>query len=91
MKPPFELAASAPPARSNSEVSVPVQLVQWVGRMGEPLFQCQPPTGYSDKAETWVNTGSLLNRLNFAMSSGGRKNVGGQGGYGIAARQGCYR
>ncbi len=35
--------------------------------MGEPLFQCQPPTGYSDKAETWVNTGALLNRLNFAL------------------------
>jgi hypothetical protein len=28
---------------------------------------CQPPTGYSDKAETWVNTGALLNRLNFAL------------------------
>ena len=41
--------------------------------MGEPLFQCQPPTGYADKAETWVNTGALLNRLNFAMQiSSGR-------------------
>ena len=44
------------------------RLPQWVGRMGEPLFLCQPPTGYSDKAETWVNTGALLNRLNFALS-----------------------
>jgi len=47
--------------------------VQWVGRMGEPLFQAQPPTGYSDKAETWVNTGALLNRLNFALSLSGNK------------------
>jgi len=39
-----------------------------VARMGEPLFLCQTPNGYSDKAETWVNTGALLNRLNFALS-----------------------
>jgi uncharacterized protein (DUF1800 family) len=75
VKTPFELAASTARAL-NSEVAVPVQLVQWVGRMGEPLFQCQPPTGYSDKAETWVNTGSLLNRLNFAMTLAGGKMLG---------------
>jgi len=75
VKTPFELAASTARAL-NSQVSVPVQLAQWVGRMGEPLFQCQPPTGYSDKAETWVNTGSLLNRLNFAMTLAGGKMIG---------------
>jgi uncharacterized protein (DUF1800 family) len=75
VKTPFELAASTARAL-NSEVAVPVQLVQWVGRMGEPLFQCQPPTGYSDKAETWVNTGALLNRLNFAMTLAGGKMLG---------------
>jgi hypothetical protein len=39
--------------------------------MGEPLFLCQPPTGYSDKSKTWVNTGALLNRLNFALAFAG--------------------
>lgn len=67
VKTPFELVASTARAL-NANVEVPLPLVQWVGRMGEPLFQCQPPTGYSDKAETWVNTGALLNRLNFALS-----------------------
>jgi uncharacterized protein (DUF1800 family) len=67
VKTPFELVAST--ARSlNAEVTVSLPLAQWVGRMGEPLFLCQPPTGYSDKAETWVNTGALLNRLNFALA-----------------------
>jgi len=47
--------------------------VRWVGRIGEPLYQCQPPTGYSDKAETWVNTGALLNRLNFSLALAGNK------------------
>jgi Protein of unknown function (DUF1800) len=51
----------------DANVSVSLPLVQWVTRMGEPLFLCQPPTGYSDKAETWVNTGALLNRMNFAL------------------------
>src|SRR5262249_7809981 len=34
---------------------------------GMPLYQAQPPTGYIDAADTWVNTGSLLNRMNFAL------------------------
>lgn len=66
VKTPFELVAST--ARSlDANVTVSLPLVNWVGRMGEPLFQCQPPTGYSDKAQMWVNTGALLNRLNFAL------------------------
>jgi uncharacterized protein (DUF1800 family) len=67
VKTPFELVASTARAL-NADVQVPLPLVQWVGRMGEPLFQCVPPTGYSDKSETWVNTGALLNRLNFALT-----------------------
>lgn len=72
VKTPFELAASTARAL-NADEAVTLPLVQWVGRMGEPLFQAQPPTGYSDKAETWVNTGALLNRLNFALSLSGNK------------------
>ncbi len=67
VKTPFELVASTARVLS-ADVPVALPLAQWVGRMGEPLFQCQPPTGYSDKAETWVNTGALLNRLNFALA-----------------------
>ena len=36
--------------------------------MGEPLYLCQPPTGYSDAASAWVNTGALVARLNFAIA-----------------------
>jgi uncharacterized protein (DUF1800 family) len=72
VKTPFELVASTARAL-NSEVTITLPLAQWVGRMGEPLYLCQPPTGYSDKAETWVNTGALLNRLNFALAFAGDK------------------
>jgi hypothetical protein len=51
-------------------------LVQWTARIGEPLYQCQPPNGYSDKADAWVNTGALLNRMNFALQvAGGGRNA----------------
>jgi uncharacterized protein (DUF1800 family) len=72
VKTPYELVASTARAL-NAELTVTLPAAQWVGRMGEPLFLCQPPTGYSDKAETWVNTGALLNRLNFALSFAGDK------------------
>ena len=58
---------------TNAEVSDARQLTQQVAQMGMPLYQCQPPTGYSDKAEAWVNTGALLNRLNFSLALAGNK------------------
>ncbi len=67
VKTPYELVASTARAL-NAEVTITLPTAQWVARMGEPLFLCQTPNGYSDKAETWVNTGALLNRLNFALS-----------------------
>ncbi|HKI10575.1 MAG TPA: DUF1800 domain-containing protein [Candidatus Acidoferrum sp.] len=72
VKMPFELVVSSVRALG-TDVDTPLPLVQWVGRIGEPLYQCQPPTGYSDKAEAWVNTGALLNRLNFSLALAGNK------------------
>ena len=72
VKTPFELVASTSRVL-NAEITVTLPVAQWVTRMGEPLFLCQPPTGYSDKADTWVNTGALLNRLNFALAFAGDK------------------
>ncbi len=37
-------------------------------QLGMPLYQCQPPTGYKDTAEAWVNTGALVGRMNFAVA-----------------------
>ncbi|HWP74918.1 MAG TPA: DUF1800 domain-containing protein [Methylomirabilota bacterium] len=42
-------------------------LAREVARLGEPLYEMQPPTGYPDRAESWVNTGALLGRMNFAL------------------------
>jgi uncharacterized protein (DUF1800 family) len=72
IKTPFEFVASTVRALG-TDVDTAMPLVQWVGRIGEPFYQCQPPTGYADKAETWVNTGALLNRLNFSLALAGNK------------------
>jgi uncharacterized protein (DUF1800 family) len=67
IKKPFELVTSTARALG-TEVDAALPLVAWTARIGEPLYMCQPPTGYSDKSETWVNTGALLNRLNFSLA-----------------------
>jgi hypothetical protein len=67
IKTPFELAASS--LRTlGADVEVRPALIQWVARMGEPLYGYQAPTGYPDTAEFWVNTGALLERLNFSLA-----------------------
>ena len=67
IKSPFELAVSAIRAL-DADVSVPLQTAQFVAKMGEPLYLYQAPTGYPDRADQWVNTGSLLERLNFGLA-----------------------
>jgi uncharacterized protein (DUF1800 family) len=44
-----------------------VALAREVARLGAALYEAQPPTGYPDRAEAWVNTGALLARMNFAL------------------------
>jgi uncharacterized protein (DUF1800 family) len=67
VKRPFELTISA--IRTlGAETNGGPQLHQWIARMGEPLYGFQTPNGYSDTAESWVNTGGLLERLNFGLT-----------------------
>lgn len=66
-KSPFELAISA--VRSlNAEVTQPYQLYNWINKMGQRLYYYQAPTGFPDRGQYWINTGSLLNRMNFGLA-----------------------
>jgi len=67
IKRPFELTISAIRTMGAETTGGP-QLQQWLARMGEPLYGFQTPNGYSDLAESWVNTGGLLERLNFGLT-----------------------
>lgn len=66
-KSPFELAISA--VRSlNADIKLPFQLYTWISKMGERMYYYQAPTGFPDKGQYWINTGSLLNRMNFGLA-----------------------
>jgi uncharacterized protein (DUF1800 family) len=67
IKRPFELVISAIRTLGADTNGGP-QTHQWIARMGEPLYGFQTPNGYSDAAESWVNTGALLERMNFGLA-----------------------
>jgi uncharacterized protein (DUF1800 family) len=67
VKTPLEFVVSAVRA-TNADVSDAMQLARQLNNMGMPLYGMQPPTGYSMKAETWVNSSALLDRMNFSLS-----------------------
>jgi uncharacterized protein (DUF1800 family) len=67
VKTPLEFVASAVRA-TGASVDDALPLVPQLNNMGMPLYGAQPPTGYSMKAETWVSSAALLNRMNFALA-----------------------
>ena len=71
IKSPFELAISAVRGLG-AHVETSRGIVSWTSRMGQPMYACQAPTGYPDRASQWINSGSLLNRMNygFQLASG---------------------
>jgi uncharacterized protein (DUF1800 family) len=75
VKTPLEFTVSALRA-TNAEITRVQSVSDALNRMGMPLYGAQPPTGYSMKAESWVNSGALLNRMNFALTLGTGKLAG---------------
>ncbi len=67
IKTPFELAVSAIRTIGAETNSSPAVLAM-LNKLGEVPYGYQAPTGYPDTAEDWVNTGALLERLNFAVA-----------------------
>jgi uncharacterized protein (DUF1800 family) len=66
-KSPFELAISSIRALQ-ADLRNPYPVYTWVTRMGQPVYFYQAPTGFPDKGQHWINTGSLLNRMNFGLA-----------------------
>jgi len=69
IKKPFEFVASAVRALGGStDAEGGSALARASAEIGEPLYLAQPPTGYADRADVWVNAGALLARMNFALA-----------------------
>ncbi|HRI02321.1 MAG TPA: DUF1800 domain-containing protein [Pyrinomonadaceae bacterium] len=67
IKSPFELAVSS--IRTlGADTNASPALAAMLNKLGEVPYGYQAPTGYPDTAEDWVNTGALLERLNFAVA-----------------------
>jgi uncharacterized protein (DUF1800 family) len=67
VKTPFEFVVSSLRA-TNAEISDPQSLLATLNRMGMPLYGMQPPTGYSTRADVWVSSAALLDRMNFGLA-----------------------
>jgi uncharacterized protein (DUF1800 family) len=72
VKTPFEFVVSAFRA-TGADVRAALPVVRELREMGMPLYLCQPPTGYDDTAGTWVSSGALVSRMNFALAIGGNR------------------
>jgi len=67
VKAPEEYVISAVRA-TGGEVVYPAALVEWIAQLGMPLYGCQTPNGYPWTAEAWLNSGELLDRMNFSLA-----------------------
>jgi uncharacterized protein (DUF1800 family) len=72
VKTPLDFVVSALRATGASIITAR-PLINTLQQLGMPLYQCQPPTGYKDTADAWVNTGALVSRMNFATRLAGNK------------------
>jgi uncharacterized protein (DUF1800 family) len=66
VKTPLEFVVSAVRA-SGAQVDDARALIGTLNNMGMMPYGMQPPTGYSMKADAWVNSSALLGRMNFAL------------------------
>jgi hypothetical protein len=66
VKSPFELVASALRA-IGAQPDTTMRSAQIVGFLGAPIFGHQAPNGWPETGEAWMNSGAILNRINFGL------------------------
>ena len=67
VKTPIEFVVSAVRA-SDADIDNFQPLINQLRQMGMPLYGQIPPTGYNWQESTWVSTGALVDRMNFALA-----------------------
>jgi uncharacterized protein (DUF1800 family) len=71
-KNPFEYAISLVRA-TDARIINPLPIARALRDAGEALYGAVPPTGYSDAADVWMNSGALMQRMNFALAFAANK------------------
>ncbi len=64
VKTPFELVVSTMRAMAQLPDTTP-RTAQLPSRLGQPVFGRLTPDGWPDDAQEWINSGAILNRINF--------------------------
>jgi uncharacterized protein (DUF1800 family) len=72
LKSPLEMVASSVRALG-ADVDFSFALSQQLVQLGQPLYRKQEPTGYTNAGQDWMNSASLLARMNFAIALAGNR------------------
>ena len=75
VKSPFEVVASAARALGG-QADPTVRMAALVGQLGQPIYGHQAPNGWPETGDQWMNTGAILNRINFGMTVAAGRLVG---------------
>lgn len=67
VKSPFEVVVSAARALGAASDTSAVSALM-VGRLGQPIYGHQAPDGWPETGEPWMNTGAILQRINFGLA-----------------------
>ncbi len=67
VKTPLEFVVSSLRA-TGTDLNNPGPALGILNKMGMPLYQMVPPTGYSMTASTWMNSEALIDRMNYALA-----------------------
>jgi len=68
VKTPFEVVVSAMRSLNAAPDSTP-RSAQVIAFLGQPIFGHQAPNGWPETGDAWMNTGAILNRINFGMAA----------------------
>jgi hypothetical protein len=67
VKSPFEVVVSALRALG-AEPDGTLRTAQTIATLGEPIYGHQAPNGWPETGDQWMNTGAILNRINFGVA-----------------------
>ena len=67
VKSPFELVTSAMRALGAQPDTTP-RSAQMVAFLGAPIYGHQAPNGWPETGDAWMNSGAILNRINFGLA-----------------------
>ena len=68
VKSPFEVVVSAARALG-AQADTTAYTAALVARLGQPMYGHQAPNGWPETGDAWMNTGAILNRINFGMAA----------------------